>query len=280
MRIGFKHHKVGNLEYLTIPAFDETGMVSHCFTTRLGGVSTGECESMNLGFNRRDTRENVERNYQIITEVLGINYKDLVFSQQVHEDHIRIVSREDCGKGITKPSDIIGVDGLVTNESGVPLVTFYADCVPLFFLDPVKKVIALVHSGWRGTVKKIGQKAIRTLKEEFGCSSKDILAAIGPSIGSCHFEVDSPVVEEFQKAYHEADEFITYKGNGKYLLDLWEANLQQFEEEGLLDDNITLAGECTYCNKDMYFSHRRDHGRIGSLASIMQLNTTTALARR
>ncbi len=270
MNIGFKHHKVGELEYLTIPSFDDTGLVKHCFTTRLGGVSSGECTSLNLGFNRKDTEENVKKNYKIITNQIDVEYEKLVFSNQVHEDKIAIVSDNDMRQGL---GHLKGVDGLITNQPGVPLITFYADCVPLFFLDPVKKVIGLVHSGWRGTVKKIGEKTIEKMNKTFGCNSQNILVAIGPSIGQCHFEVDKPVVDEFIKAYgQQASNFIEGKENGKYSIDLWQLNILQFIEKGIIEENITLAKECSSCNKDMYFSHREDKGKTGSLASIMQLN--------
>lgn len=272
MDIAFEHHQVGTLEYLTIPSFDKTGLVKHCFTTRLGGVSTGECHSLNLGFNRNDTWENVTENYKIITRQLGIDYKKLVFSNQVHEDKIAVVTAQDRGKGIIIESDLLGVDGLVTNERQVPIITFYADCVPLFFLDPVKKVIALTHSGWRGTVKQIGMKTIHTMKNKYSCKVGNILAAVGPSIGICHFEVDWPVAEEFYRVYQdEAERFIEKKSNGKYHIDLWKANILQLKRAGIKDENITLAKECTYCNKHKYFSHRGDQGRTGSLAAIMML---------
>ncbi len=270
MNIGFKHHKKGGLEYITIPSFDDTGLVTHCFTTRLGGVSSGECRSLNLGFNRNDSEENVIKNYKIITNRIDVEYEKLVFSNQVHEDKIEIVSTDDMGQGL---GHLKGVDGLITNQPGIPLITFYADCVPLFFLDPIKKVIGLVHSGWRGTVKKIGEKTIEKMNNEYGCRPQNILVAIGPSIGKCHFEVDQPVIEEFIKSYGEqALKFIKKKKNDKYYIDLWQLNILQFLNKGITEQNITLAKECTYCHKHMYFSHRGDKGKTGSLASIMQLN--------
>ncbi|MBZ4646365.1 MAG: hypothetical protein JG777_1854 [Clostridia bacterium] len=272
MNIGFKHHIVGNLEYLTIPCFDETGVVTHCFTSRTGGTSSGECQALNLGFNRNDTRENVLNNFRIITQQINVDYRNLVFSNQVHEDNIASITMQDGGKGITVESDIRGVDGLITSERGVPLVTFYADCVPLFFLDPIKGVIALSHSGWRGTVKKIGEKTIYKMINEYGCCVDNILTAIGPSIGKCHFEVDEPVVGQFFKSFGKnAEEFIEEKKNKKYHIDLWRANVLQFQQAGIKDEHITVAQECTYCNEKLYFSHRRDKGKTGSLAAIMQL---------
>ncbi len=139
----FRIHREGDLVYLTIPAFDETGLVNHCFSTKLGGVSEGIYESMNVAFGRGDSDANVKKNLEILCEAVGIDAKDLVFSDQVHEDLIMIVGERDRGKGIVRKSDIIGVDGIMTDAKKVPLHTTYADCVPLYFLDPVKKVIAL-----------------------------------------------------------------------------------------------------------------------------------------
>ncbi|WHH58999.1 peptidoglycan editing factor PgeF [Petroclostridium sp. X23] len=272
MKTGFKHHMEDALEYLTIPSFDETGLVAHCFTTRKGGVSEGECKNLNLGYNRNDRKENVTENFRIIMNQLNINYNDLVFSNQVHKDEIANITATDKGKGMIKESDILEVDGLITNQKGVPLVTFYADCVPLFFLDPVKCVIALSHSGWRGTAKMIGAKTIMKMVKEYGCNTDNILTAIGPSIGKCHFEVDAPVIEQFHQNYgQDANKFVIKKDGNKYHIDLWQANIIQFNQAGIKDEHITLANECTFCDEELYFSHRRDKGKTGSLCAIMQL---------
>jgi len=271
MNIGFRHHKVHEIEYLTVPAFEETGLVTHCFTTRLGGVSTGEYRSLNLGLWKNDHRENVIQNYKLISGILNINYTKFVFSRQVHGDNIGVVTAQDAGKGFLN-GGLNGFDGFITNQPGIPLATFHADCVPLFFLDPVKKAVALAHSGWRGTVKKIAQKTIHKMVTEYDCNIKNLLVAIGPSIGKCHFEVDKPVVDQFLLAYGSAAERFTEKRhNGKYHIDLWEANIMQLQEFGIEENNITLANECTVCNKQKYFSHRGDAGETGSLAAIIEL---------
>ena len=264
MKIGFKRHTTGNLVYYTIPSFDNTGVVKHCFTTRLGGVSTGETSSLNLGFNKNDMHENVLENYSIIGGALGIDPQKLVFSNQVHKDVVRIITSADCGKGITRQNDIVGVDALVCGESGVPFITFYADCVPLFFLDPEKKVTALTHSGWRSTVKNIAANTVAEMSNEFGCKPSDLLVGIGPSIGSCHFEVDAEVAVVFSDAYKR-------KVGDKYHIDLWSMILKQLTNAGVKDGNITLAGVCTYCNSGEFFSHRADNGKTGSLAALMEI---------
>lgn len=261
----------GELWYYSISSFEESSMVKHGFSTRKGGVSVGECSTLNLGFKRNDSREAILENFEIFTNAIGIDKHSLVFTDQIHEDKIAIVGNEDCGKGIYRDSDLIGVDGLITNQPGVALVTFYADCVPLFFLDTRKKVIALSHSGWRGTVAKIGAKTLEEMNRHYGTLPEDCLVAIGPSIGPCCFEVDAPVANEFMKVFPEHKELYTLGNAGKYYIDLWKANFIQINEMGVLKQNISMASLCTLCNKNIFFSHRGDKGRTGSMAAILML---------
>lgn len=269
----FNIKKTDDLMYLTIPRFDKFGITNNCFSTRLGGISKGIFSSMNLGFNRGDLDANVRKNFEILCTSIGVNYKDLVFSNQVHNDVIKVVTSRDKGKGISIESDIIGVDGLITNESKVPLVTFFADCVPLYFLDPVKKVIALTHAGWRGTVQKIASKTVNKMISEFNCNVKDILVCIGPSIGPCCFEVGKEVANEFRNIFDEKnqDKIINKTSKNKYMIDLWMANKLILLDVGIEIDNITITDICTKCSKDELFSHRGSNGKRGSLAAIMEL---------
>jgi YfiH family protein len=267
-REGFIRHNNDNLVYLTIPSFDDTGLVRHCFTTRLGGVSRGCFRYLNLGFKKDDCHDHVMENYRRVCRQLGINIKDLVLSDQVHGDSIRIVTEEDRGKGIVRPSDIKGVDGLVTNCNKVALVTFYADCVPIFILDPVNGAVAVSHGGWKGTVRQIAAKTVSKMVDAYGTNPECCLAAIGPSIGPCCFEVDRPVAQRFYDAGY--DNFIEKRDN-KYHINLWAINAHQLVRSGIPTENITIAKECTKCNNHIYFSHRGDNGRTGSLAAIIQL---------
>lgn len=246
-------------------------VVTHCFTTRKGGVSTGECESLNLGFNRKDSRENVEENYKILCKALNLKYDSLVLSKQVHDNKIKKIGSEDIGKGITKESDLAGFDGLITNTPGITLVTFYADCTPVFLFDPVKKVICLAHSGWRGTLKKISGEAVKKMADEFGSLPGDIETAIGPAIGQCCFEVDEDVYIEFKNEFPWIEECTKIIKHGKWNIDLQEIIRRTLLENGIVHDKICLSGICTMCNNDLFFSHRGDGGKTGSLAAIMQL---------
>ncbi len=255
------------LKYYKIDAFLKTGLVRHCFTTRMGGVSSGEFSSMNLRMNCDDDKNNIKKNFLIICDEIGVNFENLVFSNQVHGDIIYDVEQKDKGNGITKPNRLKSADGLITSESGIPLVTFYADCVPLFFLDPEKKVIALSHSGWRGTVKNIAAKTVNKMVRDYSSKPSDILAAIGPSIGECHFEVSDEVAEIFE----DTEGGVTKKVNDKYYVNLQKTIENQLISSGIEEKNLTVANICTYCNSDLLFSHRKTNGKRGSLAAIMEL---------
>lgn len=217
------HTAENGVTYLTFPGLERTGVVRHLFSTREGGVSEGIYRSMNLSYTRGDKKEAVDENYRRIADVLGNSTEDMVCSDQTHTDHIRLVTAKDRGKGVTRPKDYADVDGLITQEKGIVLCTFFADCVPLFFVDPVKKAIGLSHSGWRGTVQKIGRKTVERMGEAFGTDPKDVRAAIGPSICQDCYEVSEDVAEEFGKSFPAGELFYETKP-GKYQLDLWEAN--------------------------------------------------------
>lgn len=261
---------LGNLVYITFPKLTASGAVSHAFSTRMGGVSEGKFASMNLSFNRGDERSSVLKNYEILCGAVGIDTKDLVLSHQTHTNNVKVVGKSDCGRGITKQS-FEDVDGLITNERGVALVTQYADCTPLLFCDPVKRVIATSHAGWRGTVKEIGKVTVLKMREEFGCDPKDIIAAIGPAIGPCCYEVDEPVFEEFSKIGLTDGGIFEDKGNGHYMLDLKRANFEILVKSGILPENIDVADICTCCNSAEMHSHRATKGERGNLAAIIEL---------
>lgn len=264
----FEQKKDGDILYYTIPAFEKTGLVKHCFTTTKGGVSEDEYESMNLRLNCTDDRENIMENYRRICKAIEINEKNLVCSNQVHDDKLYTVTKKDKGKGVYRESDITSADGLICSEPGIPLITFYADCVPVYFLDTENRVIALVHSGWKGTVKRIGQKTAEKMKREYGSRPEAILAAIGPHIGVCHFEVGEDVAQRFCDEFGDS----VLEKRKKYHVNMQQAVLNQLKEAGIPAVNITCADLCTYCEEDIMFSHRRTNGRRGSLAAIMELN--------
>ena len=262
----------GGCVTVSFPSFDATGLVRHAFSTRLGGVSEGIYSSMNLSFSLGDDEGKVMENYRIFCESAGIDYNRLVHTRQTHGTEILVAKESDAGKGITKERDYDSIDAVITNVKGLPLCTHYADCVPIFFLDPVKGVAGMAHAGWRGTAAEIPRLTVEKMTAEFGCNPKDILAGIAPSIGKCCFEVDDPVMEKMvlieginlQKTF-------TDKGNGKYMFDLKEVNREVLLKAGLLPQNITVSDICTCCQADVFHSHRATNGKRGSLAGIIQL---------
>ncbi|RDU22934.1 peptidoglycan editing factor PgeF [Anaerosacchariphilus polymeriproducens] len=263
----------GGLPYFQFQKIVNTNKVKHMFTTRLGGVSQGACSTLNLSFTRGDDAAAVEENFKRVAKVMGTEYEDFVFSDQTHTTNLYVVTDKDRGKGLTKKRDYSDIDGLLTNVKGIVLSTFYADCVPLYFVDPVKEAIALVHSGWRGTVGKIGKLAVEKMYEEYGSNPKDIIGAIGPSICQECYEVDKDVIIQFQSNFpkEQWSDFFCQKENGKYQLNLWKANEFIMEEAGLKKENIEVTDVCTCCNPELLFSHRASQGRRGNLAAFLAL---------
>lgn len=269
----FIEKEVEGVPYLAYPLLEKTGFVRHGFSTRLGGVSQGVCSTMNLSFARGDDEEAVRENYCRMAKALGVAEDSFVLSAQTHTTNVRVVTAEDRGKGLIKPLDYSDVDGFVTDESGICLTTFYADCVPLFFLDPVKKVIGLSHSGWRGTVGRIGEKTLELMKSTYGSNAEDVLAAVGPSICQDCYEVSEDVIDAFRQQFLEKYwEVLFYKKeNGKYQLDLWKANEIVLKEAGIKEENLAVTNLCTCCNPELLFSHRASEGKRGNLAAFLVL---------
>lgn len=257
---------------LQFPALNGTGMVRHCFTTRLGGVSQGIFSTLNLSFIRGDDPEAVTENYRRVAQALGVEYERIVCSDQTHTTNVRTVTEADAGKGLTRLKDYTDVDGLITNDPGLTLATFYADCVPLYFVDPVHRAIGLSHSGWRGTAARMGQVTLKAMKKQYGTDAEDVICAIGPSICQDCYEVSVDVAEEFEKEFpgHE-EEILIHKGNGKYQLDLWKANEIVLLEAGVCPGNLSVTDICTCCNPELLFSHRASHGRRGNLGAFLSL---------
>ncbi|MDD2978704.1 MAG: peptidoglycan editing factor PgeF [Hespellia sp.] len=269
----FTEKCVNGVPYLEYPLLAGTGMVKHGFSTRLGGVSKSYWSSMNLSFTRGDDEQDVRENFRRIGNAIGVDCADMVFSQQTHTTNVRAVTEADRGAGITRERGYCDVDGLVTNVPGLCLVTFYADCVPLYFLDPVKRAVGLSHSGWRGTVGKIGRKTVEAMTREYGSDPKDILACVGPSICQSCYEVSEDVIFEFQKSFEEKDWSCLYykKENGKYQLDLWKANALIFAEAGIRNEHMAVTNICTHCNSDVLFSHRTTGEKRGNLCAFLAL---------
>lgn len=265
-----KLHNTDSVPYLTYNSLSEITFINHAFSTKHGGVSEGEFESMNFAFNRGDNPDNVTQNYKRFCQSAGFEYETLTASAQDHNTVVRAVTEKDCGVGIYKPRDMESVDALITNEKGVTLVTYYADCTPLFFVDTKNKAIGLAHAGWRGTVGRIGEKVVKKMTELYDTNPADIKAAIGPAISVCCYEVDYPCAENFLKLEGlESEKFVFPKENGKYMIDLLETNRQILVSCGVKPENITVSDVCTNCNSDLLWSHRATKGHRGTMCAFM-----------
>lgn len=264
-----KRVEKGKIVYYTFEIFENLDFITHLFSTRLGGVSEGCYESMNLSF-RNDKRENVIKNYDLLLSSVNLDYRNTVISKQTHLDNILYVDESFRGKGLLTERDYDDIDALVTDKKGVILTGFFADCVSLFFVDVNKKVVAISHAGWRGTVKQIGKKTVDYLVDKFNSQKKDILVGIGPSIGKCCFEVDEPVYKEIIKIPN-SEKYIDKKSI-KYNIDLQNINKQILLDCKIPEKNIEVSNICTKCNCDTFFSHRQMGDNRGSMAGFIQLN--------
>lgn len=253
----FKLNRKNGVSYYTITSFEETGLVKHGFSTREGGVSDGCYSSMNFRFHCDDTRENVLKNFEIMADTLGMDYNKLVLSKQVHEDVIHTVTEDDFGNGIVRENKFESVDALITDKKGIPMVTLFADCVPLFFLTKARSS-RIGTFGLERYGKANRSENNRKMKRDYGSRAEDILTAIGPSIQECHFEVGDEVAEIFIKEFGE-DTAVKY--GEKYHVNMQKAIEKQFIESGILKENIDNCGICTYCNSDLLFSHRKTNGK-------------------
>ena len=279
----------GNVPYLKINKFNKYKEITAVFSTRLGGVSTGQFTSMNFCTTLGDSKENVKTNFDIFAKTC--NLKNIVLSKQTHTTNVMTVTVDDINKGLTKQMDYDNVDGLITNIPNITLSTFYADCVPLYFYDPVHRVIGLSHAGWRGTVNNIAKETINKMNNEFDSSPYDIVCAIGPSICVNCYEVSKDVADEFIKAFNineiESYETITDKTkippdtnnilykkgkDDKYMLNLWAANYQNMLNSKIKAENISLPDICTCENKEILFSHRGLAGKRGNLGAFLMIN--------
>ena len=275
--------KKGDVVYLTFPPFSKEDWLVHGFSTRLGGVSTGVLSTMNLSFGRGDERECVLENYRRISSAIGFELNGVTASDQTHTNHVRTVTSEDAGKGIVREKDYRDVDGLVTNVPGLTLATYYADCVPLFFADPMHRAVGLSHSGWRGTVSDIAGETIRRMREAYGTRPEELLGAIGPSICQDCDQVSEDVILQVKNRYPShlwnslfREDFTAEGEEKKYRLNLWEACRQNMIRSGMLPERIFVTDLCTCCNPRFLFSHRASQGKRGNLAAFLGIRETRA----
>lgn len=249
------------------------GGITHFATTRTGGKSSGIASSLNMGFVESDSAHNVIENRKAVAAILGIPAESLVFTHQTHSTNIKILTGNEKGLGLIPGQEAFrDVDALICDVPGICPVAKGADCVPVLLCDPVRKVVATIHAGWRGTVAHICSKTVTKMIQEKGCSPSDILAGIGPSNGPCCYEVGEDVATEVRSAFGKNEVLLRDKGMGKYLFNMWEANRLSLLEAGLNPVNIEIMGRCTACEPDFFFSSRRDGKHTGRMAAGIMIN--------
>ena len=265
-----KEYELKHTSIFQFESFEYYHEIRHFISSRKGGKSQSQYSGFNLGFGTNDEAENVRQNRFLLSESLGTPLDWFVFPRQTHSDNIAIVDKSMVGKGAFSREDALtDTDALICNIPHIFIVTQVADCVPILLLDPVKGAIAAIHAGWRGTVRKIVSKTIEAMSKNFGTEAKDLIAGIGPSIGSCCYNVGTELKDQFSHISN-SQMFFQNKDN-QLFLDLWQANKNQLIEAGVFDENIEIAGICTKCNHETFFSSRHGNGDTGRLVAGIML---------
>ncbi len=242
--------------------------VRHFVTSRVGGFGAAPFDSLNLGYKTADDPANVTRNRLKLADTVGIPLNDFVLTKQVHENRVAVITAADKGRGaFDYASGMDETDALVTNQQDICLMVLLADCTPILLYDPEQRVVAAIHSGWKSTVKQIARETVDCMVQTFGSSPTDILAGIGPAIGPCCFQVGQEVVNAVHKALGSTDGLLSKETtDGKVHLDLWETNRRLLLALGIPEESIEVAGICTKCRSDLFFSerHHPGTGRFGA----------------
>jgi len=261
--MNFYQHENG-VRWANFTCLQELGL-RHGISTRIGGRSRGELGTLNLSIKVDDSPEYLQFNRRNFFEAVGVRQDNVVSTGQVHGCHVAVVDPADAGKRLE------ATDALVTGTPGLGLLLFFADCVPLLFFDPVRKVIGLSHAGWRGTFQSIGPRTIAVMQHTFGTDPSDCVVGIGPSIGPDDYEVDRPVMDEIGNVWANTEAFSRRTGDEHWLLDLWEWNRRQLVEAGIRPGNIHISGISTMQQPEMFFSHRASLGKAGRFGVLVEL---------
>lgn len=270
----FRFSRQGPVHYLESPALAECAFLVHAFCMRQGGISSGSFAGLNFSTRTGDDPERVRGNWEVLSEAFRIPPERFLVVHQVHGDEILAIDGPRCTvspSGSFSAEADLSCDAMLTDRPGIAIGIKTADCVPIFLVDKVKQVIGAVHAGWRGTALNIAGKAVDRLRKEFSSQTGDILAAIGPSIGPCCYEVDETVFSSFPPSFRTSGCFQPGEKEGRWMFDLARANARQIEERGVPAENIVSAGICTSCSRDLFYSHRRDHGKTGRHLNFIML---------
>jgi hypothetical protein len=252
------------MKFITSNILAQYDSITHAFLTRIGGVSSGSFSSLNFNNNEGENHLNIDRNRAIVGKFLGFNPDSLITTNQVHRDNILIIdSPPEVFQDQFTDAKKASADAILTNQKGVVIGILTADCLPIILVDPVKRVAGIVHAGWRGTAKGICQNAIKSLSDNFESKPEDILAALGPSIGPCCYEVGIDVVDHLASMASRTNEILLEVEKDRWKLDLRKANLNQLVECKVAKKSISVSDLCTSCNTDLFFSHRKEGNRTG-----------------
>lgn len=261
------------VRYFQIPSFQKTGLVQTAFTTRWGGGSRDEYADFNQGLHVGDDSDVVVANRARLADRLGFSLDDLVVGEQIHGRRVEVVTAADRVRGARDlETAVAGTDGLVTNEPGVAIATQHADCAAIFLLDPVRRAIGLAHAGWKGTALEIGQAALQVMGGQFGTRPADCLAGISPAIGPCCYEVDARVRDQLPLEFLNWPGVLINQGDGRYRLNLWEANKRSLMAAGVPESSISISCQCTNCHPELFYSYRYAGGRTGRMTAVLMLN--------
>ncbi len=268
-----------SLPFFTFPHMEKESWLVHGFFTRQGGVSPGFYGSLNVGWKCGDDPANVQKNLSRIGAAFGVEGNQMILTDQTHTNNVLRVGQREAGQGVVHPRSYQDVDGILTDEPGLLLVAHAADCTPLFFADPVKRAVGVAHSGWKGTVARIGGVMVEAMAKEFGSRPEDLLCGIAPSICQDCYEVGEDVARPFRQAFPGHQEEILSKkpenpNPEKSYLSLWTACRIGLEEAGVRPEHIITTDVCTCCNPQLLFSHRASQGKRGLLGAAIMIAPT------
>lgn len=263
-------NKKDGVAFLTFNKLSGIPFIHHAFSTKIG-EGTRTAHPMEMKFGHEDYEATAD-NYRLLCRAAGFDFTSLIASAQDHHTFVRVCTSAEKGIGIYRDKDMESVDALVTIEPGLTLCTYYADCTPIFFVDTGTHAIGLAHAGWRGTVGRIAEKVIDTMKESFGTDPADLVCAVGPNIRVCCYEVDEPCAKEFYALGLDSDRFVFPKGGGKYMVDMNECNRQILVSCGVKNENIAVSDVCTMHNSELLWSHRATKGDRGTMCAMMRIN--------
>jgi hypothetical protein len=264
----FTFAKKNSIPYLQAPVFAECNFLTHAFCTRQGGASRSDYKSLNMSFREGDEEFRVLQNWSALADAFAISLEKFLVLNQVHGADILVIKPQ--GSYFSSRTEL-DYDATITSRPGLAICIKTADCVPVLIVDKVRKVIAAVHAGWRGTASGISAKVIRLMQKQYGSVPQHILAAIGPSIGKCCYEVDSFAAEAFALLKGKEDFLFPKRTKNKWIVDLPAANRRQLLDCGIPEQNIELSGYCTMCHQNIFFSHRGSGGLTGRQINFMML---------